>query len=99
MIYMLWAEGTRRFKIGFTQRDPELRRREIDAYSPIRVHLISVIGGSKADEQRLQRELRRYLVKGEWFEMEQVDILEAVRRICKPSEEELQNALKLLNDA
>jgi len=66
-IYVLWAEGTSRFKVGYTSRSVGSRALEIEAASPFPLHIVGSRTGTKADEQQIHRRLRRYRVQREWF--------------------------------
>lgn len=68
-VYFLWAEGTNRFKIGFTRSDIDKRALAIMNYSPVPIRIQGVRFGSRHDEAALHSELKDYRLHSEWFEL------------------------------
>ena len=68
-LYMLWAEGSSVFKIGFTTRSISLRASEIEASSPLPLRVVASRFGSREDEQAIHARLRTYRTHGEWFSL------------------------------
>ena len=65
MIYIYHAQGTDLYKIGYTKRDAETRRREWETGCPFPLALVGTLPGSIDDERRLHRKLKR---RGRWVE-------------------------------
>lgn len=78
-VYVLWAEGTDRFKIGFTAcgvDGPQSRLTRIEEQSPVNMRVIGTRRATRDDETRLHRMFNRYLVKGrEWFALPESELL------------------------
>lgn len=68
-VYLLWGEGTTRFKVGFTHGNVDNRAATIMAYSPVPLRILGARYGSPQDEKLLHYELRSYRVHGEWFSL------------------------------
>lgn len=69
MVYVLWAEGTHRFKVGYTRVGVDRRALEIAAMSPLALRIVAEAQGGPPMERRLHDALRRYRVHGEWFDL------------------------------
>ena len=78
-IYVLWAEGTNRFKVGYTSRNVGSRAAEIEAASPFPLRIIGSRVGTKADEQQIHRRLRRHHVQHEWFMLPESVVWQLIR--------------------
>lgn len=68
-IYLLWAEGTSVFKIGFTQRSVNERAVVIEANSPLPLRIVAEREGSRYEESGLHLALRAFHSHGEWFDL------------------------------
>jgi hypothetical protein len=68
-VYVLWAEGTRRFKIGYTRGLVDDRAAAIMAMSPLPLRIVAEALGTRRDEMRLHAALRQYRSHGEWFSL------------------------------
>lgn len=69
MVYLLWAQGTHRFKIGSTKGPVEKRVAAMQTSSPFPLVIQGVIEGSTGIERRLHERLRNFRVVGEWFDL------------------------------
>ena len=78
-VYLLWAEGTQRFKIGFTARDVGRRAAEIDGMSAFPVRIQGRIEGTPSTEKRLHRYFRRFRSHGDWFALPEPAAWDALR--------------------
>lgn len=68
-VYVLWAEGTDRFKIGYTADPIKKRCTAIDYMSPIPLRVAAVAPGSRDREHQLHSALREFRTHGEWFRL------------------------------
>jgi hypothetical protein len=68
-VYVLWAEGTDRFKIGYTADPIRKRCTAIDYMSPIPLRVVAVTPGDRAKERDLHFALRSFRTHGEWFRL------------------------------
>lgn len=68
-VYLLWAVGTRRFKIGYTAGSVDVRAAQIAAMSPLPLRIVAERAGDVALERALHAELRRFRLHGEWFSL------------------------------
>ena len=81
-VYLIHAQGTRRFKIGLTTRHPEARLAELNgSQSPFPLELIDWFETDNvtADEGYLHEKFASYRVHNEWFEFDS-KALNKVRR-------------------
>ena len=65
-VYLLWAAGTQRFKIGFS-KDVATRSAAIEASSPCPIRVVADMPGTVADEQSLHYRFRKHRSHREWF--------------------------------
>lgn len=68
-LYLLWAENSTIFKIGFTQVGVAERATVIESMSPLPIRVLGAIQGSRFDEGSLHIELGQYRSHGEWFSL------------------------------
>ena len=68
-IYVLWAEYTTLFKIGFTTRPVGVRAKEIEEGSPFPLRVIGCRPGARALERDIHQQLRPFCTRGEWFSL------------------------------
>lgn len=69
IVYIIEAVGADRVKIGYTENDPELRRRQLQTASPFELRILVALPGSLKIERRLHldHEAERILPTAEWF--------------------------------
>lgn len=68
-VYLIHAEGTKRYKIGFSNDVPQ-RMRELQTSSPVDLSLIMARCGSREMEKRLHARFAEFRKCGEWFEFD-----------------------------
>jgi len=83
-VYMMWATGTNRYKIGITNN---LKRRlnDVNNSSPYKTEIIAWCLGFEKDEHDVQRLVESYHVWHEWYEMkpqEAVIVAKAMREVA-----------------
>lgn len=78
-VYMLWAEGTSRFKIGYTGRTVDARAADIMAYSPLALRIVAERPGTPRQERAMHTALRKFRVHGEWFDLPEPAVWHALR--------------------
>ena len=66
-VYLLWARGTDRLKVGFTRHPIDKRVGQIRWGSPYPIELVGAVRARMANERTLHRFLRPWRVHGEWF--------------------------------
>ena len=73
-VYILHAEGTNRFKIGYSAK-PQNRCQDINQQSPFPIKLIHYYPSDDAyrDEQKLHKMFNHRRVHGEWFFFDSVE--------------------------
>lgn len=69
MVYVLWAEGTSRFKVGYTKGDVDERAAQIMAMSPVPLRIVAERAGGRKAEMSLHHALRPFRCHGEWFDL------------------------------
>ena len=67
-VYLIWANGTTYFKVGFS-KFPTKRLKSLQTLCPLELVLQGTIRGTKTDEKNIHHRLRNYRVHGEWFEL------------------------------
>lgn len=67
-------------KIGFTCRSPEKRLGQLQTGQSAVMSLIALQDGTREDEQRLHRQFRHARVRGEWFDADDVEVSEWLRK-------------------
>ena len=67
MIYFILAAELNRVKIGYTDRNPELRLKELQTATPSELEIIHVIEGNPSLEIELQKQFFAHRVHNEWF--------------------------------
>lgn len=97
-VYVLWAEGTDRFKIGYTADPIKKRCSAIDYMSPIPLRVVAVALGDRTRERALHSALHEFRTHGEWFRLtedaawwlfEQCGVNVEEARAAKPTDEDL----------
>lgn len=76
LVYLIQAEDTDNFKIGFTTQDPEKRISQLQTGSGNKLKLLKTFKtkyGTRL-ESRLHTEFRHKRIEGEWFLLEPADV-------------------------
>lgn len=68
-VYVLWAEGTSRFKVGYTKGAVDERAAQIMSMSPFPLRIVAEAQGGRKQEMAIHYALRPYRVHGEWFDL------------------------------
>ena len=66
VVYFIQRGGDGPVKIGFS-KNPKGRLSSLQTGIPERLHLLGIVDGGKAEEQRLHRYFAAYGIQGEWF--------------------------------
>lgn len=66
-LYVLWAEYTWLFKVGYMHGSVDERALQIAAMSPLPLRIVAERAGGRRDELALHIALRQYRDHGEWF--------------------------------
>lgn len=75
MIYVIRADNTNLYKIGFTDRDYEKRLNELQTGCPHDLTLVLWLDGTQEEERSLHDKLNGFRFKREWFELDFNSIL------------------------
>lgn len=67
MIYFIRENHAGAIKIGYTEKAPEQRLRELQTGSPNKLYLIATMPGEKKDEAILHLLFAKYRLNSEWF--------------------------------
>jgi hypothetical protein len=73
-VYLLWAEDTDRFKIGYTYAGVGKRAAAIETCSPWPIRIVATMPGRVYDEKTLQLEFMRFRTHREWFALPETDV-------------------------
>jgi len=68
LVYLLWVQRFDLFKVGFSGNFPR-RVSDIQNHLPFQVRVIALKPATRETETRLKRSLRRWRVRGEWFDL------------------------------
>lgn len=79
-VYLLWAEGTTRFKIGYTSGSVDDRASVIQAYSPFPLRIVGEMPGTMQLERYLHNWLRSFRRHGEWFDLPESAVWAVLKR-------------------
>jgi hypothetical protein len=82
-VYAMRAIGTNRIKIGATT-DLESRKASVQTGCPFPVEIVATWEGDRCLEIALHHKLEAFRVQGEWFEIDEAAIMEAVKGIALP---------------
>ena len=87
MIYFLATADRTHVKIGYTARDPDRRRDELDGAHPEPLILLAIMSGDRHTEKKLHARFAALRVRREWFRFEQpiVELIADERIACAPS--------------
>lgn len=66
-VYLLWAEGTDSFKIGYTKHSVDERASIIEAYSPVPLTVLAFVPGTQRLERSLHKRFEQWRLHSEWF--------------------------------
>jgi hypothetical protein len=86
-IYLVQAEDTQSYKIGFTNQDPEKRLSQLQTGNGTKLKLLKEFKtkyGTKL-ESRLHKEFRCKRTEGEWFVLDREDVM-YFERTCQKFE-------------
>lgn len=81
VIYLVWADNTNKFKIGWTSAAPDKRLYTLQGGNHERLHLISymVLETSERDSERAIHDwMKTNSIGGEWFSLNPVEIRDLV---------------------
>lgn len=70
MIYFIEAVGANLLKIGFTERDPEERLKELQTGCPHKLRLVATTFGDRETERLWHDEYADLRTSGEWFRLD-----------------------------
>lgn len=79
-IYLLWAKGTDRFKIGYTYAGVEKRAAAIETSSPWPILVVATMPGRVYDEKTVQLEFKRFRTHREWFSLPEPEVWKLLER-------------------
>ena len=74
MIYLVNAENTNLYKIGYTSVGAETRLKALQTGSPHKLNIIKQTDGSISKEKYIQNWFYYKKTRGEWFEFNDVDV-------------------------
>lgn len=74
-IYFIGHRSFGPVKIGWSKKNPRGRLVDFQIGNPLELVILWTMPGSLADEDRLQRSMAHYRVRGEWFKREATDAL------------------------
>lgn len=66
-LYLLWAEGTSAFKVGFTRGSVDVRAKQVEGSCPFPIRIQGEKPGTLEDEKALHARLARFRSNREWF--------------------------------
>lgn len=92
-VYLLNAWGTERYKIGVTKSDVEKRLKQLQTGSSDELVIVKTFESDnyRKIEGWLHRKYKSKQVSGEWFELEDIDVLD-FKKHC----EEINETIDLL---
>ena len=73
MIYLINAEGTDLYKIGFTNQNSNNRMKVLQTGCPYKLKLIDVFNGGLAIEKEIHNTYKKVRKQGEWFEFKNIE--------------------------
>tara|TARA_R100001510_G_scaffold51952_1_gene52258 strand:+ start:315 stop:827 length:513 start_codon:yes stop_codon:yes gene_type:complete len=79
MIYLIKAEETNLYKIGYTAGSPKTRMESLQTGCPHKLVLFEHMNGSIEKEKWLHETFKEYRKQGEWFEFDDV----ILKKVCK----------------
>ncbi len=94
-IYFIEMEGLNLLKIGFTDRDPLDRLRELQTANPHKLNLLLVMAGGVKHEAQLHRDFAHLQAQGEWFRFTpELQAYVSVARFVFPRLNELEDRVE-----
>jgi len=78
MIYLVKAEGTNLYKIGYTAGKAEDRIKTMQTGCPHKLSIIEEVNGSQEKERWLHKTFSKNRKQGEWFEFNE----ETLEKVC-----------------
>jgi hypothetical protein len=73
-VYLIHADTTDRYKIGFSRKHPKARLKDLQCGNPYALRLVAFVVGEVNDEQAIQSRLLNYYVRGEWFRFDSKEL-------------------------
>lgn len=67
-VYVLWCEGTSRFKIGYSKNVGQ-RAMALQVASPFPLRVVAVAHGTVVEEEELHFLFRKFRTHSEWFDL------------------------------
>tara|TARA_R100001594_G_scaffold132161_1_gene172215 strand:- start:2132 stop:2629 length:498 start_codon:yes stop_codon:yes gene_type:complete len=93
MIYLIRAEETNLYKIGYTASSTESRVKTLQTGCPHKLFLVGEALGSLEKEKWLHKTFKKYRKQGEWFEFDEKTAEKAFEKLCeerKTEEEDIE---------
>ena len=79
MIYLIKAEETNLYKIGYTAGTTEDRIKGLQTGCPYKLSTVIDVDGSLQKEKCLQKTFEKYKKQGEWFEFNE----KTLKKVCE----------------
>ena len=79
MIYLIKAEETNLYKIGYTAGTTEDRIKGLQTGCPYKLSTVIDVDGSLQKEKCLQKTFEKYKKQGEWFELNE----KTLKKVCE----------------
>lgn len=70
-VYVFWDDERDLFKVGFTTREVEDRRRQVSYAAGVELETIAFWRGARGEEKALHEKIAAWRKHGEWFERNQ----------------------------
>ena len=88
MIYLIRAEKTNLYKIGYTAGKVESRVKGLQTGCPYKISIIRELTGDQAKEKRLHNIFSEFRKEGEWFEFNKETLDEVEKEMFSTTAEE-----------
>ena len=88
MIYLIRAEKTNLYKIGYTSGKVEDRVKGLQTGCPYKISVVRELMGDQAKEKRLHNVFSKFRKKGEWFEFDKETLKKVEDEMVSTTEEE-----------
>lgn len=69
-------------KIGYTSGDPAKRLRDLQTGCPTKLDMFGYIPGTQRDERELHDEFSSAHIRGEWFDLDDIDVFMTFLQAC-----------------